>query len=193
MNDEEELGTELARRWGKIKPAKRAAMVQRLSARLRGCHQVSSAPVEVLGMWFLFRTPTAADDAFIAEKLDLSNAMAAQRSVRAPTLACAISHIGESPDDMQPVEALFTPADDVEPIARALITDNEQGRRLWLREQVLLFLTDESSHTEFIAQLFAKYEECEKQRRAALQALRPLSKGEDSGASSPTSSPEKAS
>lgn len=177
--------------WAKVAPAKRHALLQDISRRLRGCHKTDT--VEVFGTWYTLRTIDPHESSWTLRYTLGSSLVAAGRSQRGPTIAAALVAVGETEDQMIPVEELFQIPDDLNETTREMIEASAEYEADWRRGEVLRWLSESAQHDDVVIMLYDAYLKIHIQRQEALQALSPLSKKTPTGASSVTSSPEKVS
>lgn len=175
--------------WARRPKAKRSVLLSQVQQGLRGCHRKKA--FNVFGTWYELRTLAPMEEEWTLQFINGNDIYAAAKSRRGPSVAAALTAIGPSLDELQPVEALFEVPEDLPKAQRVLVDGNESIRADWLRSEVLRWLMEPDSHETLIAVLYDKYLELEQERNRALEALDPLSKSAPSGASSSTSSPEK--
>lgn len=121
--------------------------------------------------------------------VDGANLYQAGRSRRVPYVAAALRAI-----DGVPLELLFKVPATLSLDEKKLLDDPRMALA-WRRDQLYRRLAGEPPlfPPEVIAELWVFYQSLEERRRQSLEKIGPLSTGAGDGASSPTSSPEKAS
>jgi hypothetical protein len=120
---------------------------------------------ELKGHKFVLRSPTEDDEVWADAFVRSNTPMAMLTSRKAPRLATSIKSI----DGVGTVD-LFPLPDDMQKEVKAELQKSPVQYRYWLYDQMLMFLSEESSRP-FINDLFDAYEKMENDRNEALKKL----------------------
>lgn len=143
--------------------AKRHSILDSLKADLvKGSKETE---VSIMGRKFKLTTLSEDEEVWADGYIRNSTTMALISSRRAPRLAAAIKSI-----DGVSVAQLFMYPDDMEKAKRDELDKNEIMHKWWVREQVLLFLSEDSCRP-FITTLYDEYEKMESDRADAIKEI----------------------
>lgn len=174
-----------------IPAAKRAALIQDISAELMGCHIKDKFPVA--GKWYELQTLDYGLDSWSGKFIDASELVATGKTTRGAIVAAALTAIGRTENSMESVETLFVVPDDMPKDVKEYMAGDPERTRTWRQAEVLRWLTSREHHPQFVKALYDNYLELDRRRMEALTKLGPLSRATPSGGSSDTSSHEKVS
>lgn len=121
--------------------------------------------VVALGRKFKMHTLNEDEESWADSYIRATSTMAILSTKKAPTVAAAISEV-----EGQPVAALFEYPDDMPKEVKDMLDKNPIQRSYWIREQMLMFLVEDSNR-KFVNVLYSAYEEMLAERDEALSQI----------------------
>ena len=159
-------------------------LLDRLTAELRGTRQ--TATVTLGEHRYVLQTLEAEDEQWADGFVQGGSGYQVARSKRVPYLAAALVSIDETP-----VEVLWKLPETMDPDLKRLLLSRTELETGWRRVIIRDWLSKLPPGA--IDKLWAEYQALDEKRQQSLEALQDLSQRTPSGASSPTSSAERAS
>lgn len=121
--------------------------------------------VSVLGRKFKLHTLNEDEESWADTYIRPTSTMALLSTKKAPTLAASILEI-----DGQPIGSLFDYPEDMPKEVKSALDASQLQRTYWVREQMLMFLAEDSNR-KFINTLYDAYEEMLRERDEAMEKL----------------------
>lgn len=121
--------------------------------------------VTLFGRRFKLATLNEDEESWADSYIRSTSTMAIISTKKAPALAVAIREI-----EGQPVSSLFDYPEDMPAEVRAVLDKNQIQRSYWVREQMLMFLAEDSNR-KFVTSLYDAYEELLRESDEAMGKL----------------------
>lgn len=121
--------------------------------------------VMVRGHKWLLHTLNEEEETWSDTFVNTASPAALLGSRKSPRLAASIKAM-----DGVPVDSLFLYPDDMPKEVQKALNEDEVRKRFWIRDQLLLFL-NEDSHRVFIEELYSKFMELENDRNEAIKEV----------------------
>lgn len=153
--------------------AKKHPLLGKITESLRG--KSPEKVVEVLGHQYLLRLPLPEGMDWVASHTLGTTVSSALLNSRKPAVACALSGISDDDGQMIPIEQLFQPGDDLDPLVREELFKDGRVLRDWRREQILEWLREEVD-AYVVTALYAGYTQLESQHVETMKGLENFSK-----------------
>lgn len=143
--------------------AKRSHVLDSLKKDLMKGYREST--VDIYGRSFVLKTLNEDEEIWADGYVRATSTLSIISSRKAPRLAASIKSI-----DNCDVATLFDYPDSMTDAKRKELDSNIILRRYWVREQMLLFLSEDSSR-KFVNKLYEAFEELEKQAAEAIKEI----------------------